>query len=228
MESILINVLIVDDHELVRLGVKRLLEDVKGIKVVGQANSGEDAIIMARKCKPNVVLLDVKMPGIGGLEATKRLLRADPSLKVIALTACHDDPYPSRILQAGASGYLTKECGIDEMIQAIQKVNLGQRYISPDIAQQMTLKSVTDSGVDSSPFDLLSERELQVMLMITSGYKVQDISEKLHLSPKTVNSYRYRLFDKLKIHNDVELTHMAMRHGLIEQAVAPEDSSDNK
>lgn len=210
----MIKVLIVDDHDLIRTGVKRLLADDQNIKVVGEANSGEAAITMARKTLPNVVLMDVRMPGIGGLEATRKLLRIDPDMKILVLTSCDEDPFPSRLLQAGAAGYLTKGCGVEEMIQAIKSVNAGQRYISPSIAQQLALKHLSDQ--ETSPFETLSERELQVMMMITGGQKVQDIAEKLCLSPKTVNSYRYRLFEKLGISSDVELTHLAMRYGLLD------------
>jgi two-component system invasion response regulator UvrY len=210
-----IKIMIVDDHDLVRTGIKRLLADEPGIKVVAEAESGETAINLARKTTPQVVLMDVKMPGIGGLEATRKLLRIDPDIKILVLTACDEDPFPSRLLQAGAAGYLTKGCGVEEMIQAIKSVNAGQRYISPTIAQQLALKHLSDGT--ASPFDVLSERELQVMIMITNGQKVQDISEKLCLSPKTVNSYRYRLFEKLNINSDVELTHLAIRHGLLDR-----------
>lgn len=214
-----IRVLIVDDHALVRSGIRRLLQDVEDIEIAGEAENGEDAIKLVRENMPDVILLDVKMPGIGGLEAIRRILRITPTVKIIAVTAFNDDPYPSRILQAGAAGYLTKECGFEEMIHAIRKVNRGQRHISPEIAEQLALKSVSDQAGEDSPFEVLSERELQVMLMITNGLKVQEISSKLHLSPKTVNSYRYRLFDKLKISNDVELTLLAIRHGLVEKPV---------
>ncbi len=213
--------MIVDDHDLVRLGIKKLLEDATGIKVVGEASSGEDAIKIARDCNPHVVLMDVKMPGIGGLEATRKLLRQDPDLKILAVTAFDEDPFPSLLLQAGAAGYLTKGAGVDEMVRAVRSVSSGQRYISPEIAQKLALKHLSDT--DRSPFELLSERELQVAIMITSGQKVNDISEKLHLSSKTVNSYRYRIFDKLKISSDVELTHLAIRYGLVEQPGMPSD-----
>ncbi len=210
----MINVLLVDDHDLVRTGIKRMLDDISGIKVVGEARTGEDAIKLGRKLKPQVVLMDVKMPGIGGFEATRKLLRSDPDIKVLIVTICNNDLYPARLLQVGASGYLTKGASMEEMVQAIRAVNSGQRYISPEIASRLALKHVNDG--DESPFEALSERELQVMLMITMGMKVQDIAEKLCLSPKTVNSYRYRIFEKLKVKNDVELTLLAIRHGLIE------------
>jgi len=154
------------------------------------------------------------MPGIGGLEACRRIIRHNPDIKVIALTVHADEPYPSRFLQAGASGYLTKGTGVNEMVKAIRQVNSGQRYISAEIAQQLALKPFKPDN--DSPFDTLSEREMQVMLMITAGDKVQHISDTLCLSPKTVNSYRYRLFDKLEIDNDVSLTHLAIRHGIID------------
>ncbi|MCP4412144.1 MAG: UvrY/SirA/GacA family response regulator transcription factor [Gammaproteobacteria bacterium] len=210
----MINILLADDHDLVRLGIKRLLADATGITVVGEVETGEDAIILAKKLVPNIILLDANMPGIGGLEACKRIIRYNPEIKVIALTVHMDEPYPSRFLQAGASGYLTKGTGVDEMVRAIRQVNAGQRYISAEVAQQLALRPF-DADRDT-PFEVLSEREMQVMLMITSGEKVQQISNKLCLSPKTVNSYRYRLFDKLSIDSDVALTHLAIRHGIID------------
>lgn len=210
----MINIVLVDDHDLVRSGIKRILDDVPGIKVVGEARSGEEAVKIARDAKPNVVLMDVKMPGIGGLEATRKLLRADPDVKIIIVTVYNNDVFPTRFIQAGALGYLTKGASMDEMIHAIRAVHSGQKYISPEIASQIALKSLTDSN--KAPFDILSERELQVLMMITKGIKVGEISEKLHLSPKTVNSYRYRIFEKLSVKNDVELTHLALRYGLVD------------
>jgi two-component system invasion response regulator UvrY len=210
----LIKVLLVDDHELVRIGIKRLLQDVQGIKVIGEASSGEDAIRLAKELIPDVALMDVQMPGIGGLEATRKMIRHNPDLKVLALTVCDDEPFPSRLLQAGAAGYITKGCDPEEMIRAIRTVHAGQRYISTVIAQQLALKRFSKD--DESPLDILSERELQIMIMVTNGQRVQDVSDKLCLSPKTVNSYRYRIFEKLGINSDVELTLLAIRFGLVE------------
>ncbi len=210
----MIRTLIVDDHNLVRHGIQSMLSGVEGIKVVGEALNGEDAVKIAREVRPDVVLMDLKMPGIGGLEATRKLLRIDPDIKVLVVTVCDDDIFPARLLQAGASGYLTKGAKKEELIQAIRAVHSGQRYISPAIAQQLAFKHLTDA--DDSPIESLSERELQVMLMIVNGLRPAEISEKLCLSPKTVNSYRYRLFDKLKVKNDVELTLLAIRHGLMD------------
>lgn len=211
----MIRVLVVDDHDLVRTGISRMLADISGLQVIGQADSGEDAIRKARELKPDVVLMDVNMPGIGGLEATRKLLRSYPDLKVIAVTICEEDPFPTRLLQAGAAGYLTKGAALEEMVQAIRMVFGGQRYISPQIAQQLALKSFQPQ-LSESPFDLLSEREIQIALMIANCQKVQSISDKLCLSPKTVNTYRYRIFEKLSITSDVELALLAVRHGMVD------------
>ncbi len=206
--------MLVDDHDLVRTGIKRILDDVSGIKVVAEARTGEEAVKLGRQLQPHVVLMDVKMPGIGGFEATRKLLRINPDMKVLIVTICNNDLYPARLLQVGAAGYLTKGATMEEMVQAIRAVHAGQRYISPEIASRLAFKHVSDS--QESPFENLSERELQVMLMITMGMKVQEIADKLCLSPKTVNSYRYRIFEKLNVKNDVELTLLAIRHGLVE------------
>lgn len=213
MEYSVIKVLVVDDHDLVRMGISRMLTDISGIKVVGDAASGEDALRLARELHPQVVLMDVKMPGIGGLEATRKLLRQDPDVRVVAVTVCDEEPFPSRLLKAGAAGYLTKGAALDEMVKAIRAVAAGQRYISPEIAQQLALKNLDDEK--GSPFELLSEREMQITMMIVNCQKVQEISDRLFLSPKTVNSYRYRIFEKLGIDSDVELTLLAVRHGLL-------------
>ncbi|MBC3301525.1 UvrY/SirA/GacA family response regulator transcription factor [Pseudomonas sp. SWRI18] len=206
--------LVVDDHDLVRTGITRMLADIDGLQVVGQAESGEESLIKARELKPDVVLMDVKMPGIGGLGATTKLLRSHPDIKVVVVTVCEEDPFPTRLLQAGAAGYLTKGAGLAEMVQAIRLVFAGQRYISPQIAQQLAIKSF--QPVSDSPFDALSEREIQIALMIVGCQKVQTISDKLCLSPKTVNTYRYRIFEKLAISSDVELTLLAVRHGMVD------------
>ena len=211
----MIRVLVVDDHDLVRTGISRMLADIDGLQVIGQADSGEAAIKKSRELKPDVVLMDIKMPGIGGLEATRKLLRSHPDIKVIAVTICEEDPFPTRLLQAGAAGYLTKGAALEEMIQAIRMVFAGQRYISPQIAQQLALKSFHPK-LNGSPFDLLSEREIQIALMISNCQKVQAISDKLCLSPKTVNTYRYRIYEKLSITSDVELALLAVRHGMVD------------
>lgn len=215
----MIRVLVVDDHELVRSGITRMLADNPDIEVIGQASSGEDAIESVRKDVPDIVLMDIRMPGIGGLEATRRILRIDDAIRVIVVTACADDPYPTRVMQAGATAYITKGADIKEMVRAIRMAHTGQRYISPEIAQKMALKQLGGDGKEDggeSLFDRLSEREMQIAMMVVDCQKVQDISDKLCLSPKTVNSYRYRIFEKLEISSDVELALMAVRLGLLD------------
>ena len=208
-----IKVLVVDDHQLVRTGNSRLLEDFDDLEIVGQAESGEQAITLVRELSPDVILMDVQMPGMGGLEATRRCLRINPDLKVIAVTVYEEEPFPSQLLQLGAAGYLTKRADVNEMAHAIRTVMTNKRYITAEIAQQLALRPFGDS--ESSPFESLTGREMQITLLVINGRRVSEISETLILSPKTVNSYRYRIFDKLGIRNDVELTNLAVKHGLV-------------
>lgn len=211
----MIGVLLVDDHKLVRTGLKLILDETPDIRVVGEASTGEEALERARALKPQVILMDVSMPGIGGLEATRKLAMGLPDARVIVVSVHTAEPYPMRLLEAGASGYLTKDCAGDEIVTAIRRVHAGERYISAEIARQLALQAV--SREPGSPFDQLSSREMQVMIMATGGHSVQDISDKLHLSPKTVSTYRSRLFQKLGVSNDVELTRLALRYGVIEE-----------
>lgn len=216
----LIKLLIVDDHLLVRTGIKHLLEEVAGFKVVGEASTGEEAIALSRQLSPDVVLMDITMPGIGGLEATRKLQRFNPDIKIVVITARDDLFFPERLLQAGALGYLTKGAPINEIIRAIKMVHVGQRYIASELATQLAVKQINKT--DGSPFDELSERELQIAIMVVKGTQVSVIAQQLCLSPKTVNSYRYRTFNKLGIKSDVELTHFAMQYGLLEKNIQTE------
>jgi two-component system invasion response regulator UvrY len=208
-----IRVMLVDDHDLIRYGLRRLLEDQSGIEVVDEACSGEEALDKVRKVKPDVVLMDINMPGIGGFEATSRLNKTGAECRVIVLTVHSEGPLPKRILEAGAVGYLTKGCPVEEMVEAIQRVNAGQRYIAPSIAQQLALSMLPG---ESSLLDALSQRELQVLIMISQGMRTNAISDKLALSPKTVSTYRKRLHEKLDVSNDVEMMHLAIKHGLLD------------
>lgn len=212
----MIKVLLADDHKLIRTGLRHIFENVSGIDVVAEASSGEEVLEYIRHNELDVVLMDLQMPGMGGLEATRKIVKQNPQIKVIVLTVCDDDIFPVRLLKSGASGYLTKGCETEELTSAIKQVVTGKRYLSPALAQQLALKRFDGSDEDASPFESLSERELQVMLMITKGLKVPYIAEKLHLSTKTVNTYRYRIFEKLKIKSDVELTHLALRYNVID------------
>ena len=209
----MVEIIVIDDHDLVRFGLVRLLADVAGIRVVADGNSGQRAVDLAKEHEPDVMLMDLRMPGMDGIEATKKIQRLFPEIKIIAVTACDDDPFPARLLQAGASGYLTKGASTDEMIQAIKTVMAGKKYLTPTIAQKLALQSL---GVSDNPFNDLSDREMQIATMICSCKKVQAISDTLCLSPKTVNTYRYRVFEKLSVTSDVELTHLAIRYGLLE------------
>ena len=195
----MIKVLIVDDHPLVRMGIRRLLEDLPDMQVIAEADSGEAALSLVKTKKPDVVLLDIKMPGIDGWEVTRRLKKSNPHIKIIAITAMTTDPLPMRILQLGAMAYLTKGSSIEEMATAIRKVAKGEKYLSAEVAQKMAINSL-DANQEAL-FDVLSKREMQVMLMITQGMDVQDICDRLFLSSKTVNGYRYRIFEKLGIKN---------------------------
>jgi len=193
-----------------------MLADIEGYQVVGDAKSGEEAVTKARTLLPDVVLMDVKMPGMGGLEATKELLTVNPSIKIIAVTACDDDLYPTRLMQAGAVGYVTKGAEFSEITNAINKVIRGDLYMSNSIAQQLALRNFSGHSSQESPFEKLSQRELQTAMLIANGQKVNDIANTFCVSPKTVNSYRYRIFEKLDINSDVELTLLAVKHNLLD------------
>ncbi len=210
----MIRVLVVDDHDLVRMGISRMLADSPDIEVVGEADSGDMAIKMARKLQPDVVLLDVNMPNIGGLEATKRLIQLDMGIKVLAVSSLSAQPYPSMLIKAGVNGYITKGTALDEMIIAIKKVNQGGRYFSQDVAEQLAEVLLSDNA--NSPFDLLSDREKQVAMMVVNCQSPQQIADQLFVSVKTVNTYRYRIYEKVGVDSDVKLTHLAIRHGLIQ------------
>ncbi len=204
--------MLVDDHDLIRYGLRRLLEDQIGIEVIEEANSGELALEKVRKVSPDVILMDINMPGIGGFEATSRLTKSHPECRVIVLTVHGDGPFPKRLLEAGAVGYLTKGCPVEEMVEAIKKVHSGKRYIAPSIAQELALSMLPG---DENILDILSQREIQVLIMISQGLRTVNISEQLSLSPKTISTYRKRLYEKLDVTNDVELMHLAIKYGLL-------------
>ncbi len=208
-----ISILVVDDQHLVRAALARMLEDMDGFHIAGEADSGEEAIDLVKALKPDVVLMDVRMPGIGGIGATKSIVRSAPETKVLAVTGCGENPFPQRLLDGGASGFITKDADIDEMVEAIRAVASGKRYISKQVAQEMAMDNL--NGGTDSPFDKLSERELQTSLMVIEGIKTTEIADKLNVSYKTVNTYRYRVFNKLKINSDMELAMLAVKHGVI-------------
>ena len=212
----MISVLLTDDHALVRSGIRRLLEDSGRVEIVGEAESGEEGVRLAQALEPDVILMDVSMPGIGGVEACRRILQRRPEQKIIVLTIHNEQTFPKRMLEIGARGYLTKECGVDEMLNAIDQVHRGGAYIAPSIAQQLALSLLP--GNEANPIDRLSRREFQVMLMISHGLTNAEISDKLCLSPKTVSTYRLRLLEKLGAQNEVDLIKIAVEQGMVEFA----------
>ncbi len=209
-----IKVLVVDDHDLVRMGIARMLDDDAQIEVIAEADNGDAAVQLARQHRPDVVLLDVNMPNVGGVEATRRIKQIDQNIKVLAVSSLSAQPYPSMLLKAGVNGYITKGTPLDEMIRAIKKVHGGGKYFSHDVAEQLADTVLGEQA--ESPFDALSEREKQVAMMVVNCQSAQEIADQLFVSVKTVNTYRYRIFEKLGVNSDVKLTHLAIRHGLIE------------
>ncbi|MCW4153375.1 response regulator [Halomonas sp. 18H] len=209
----MIRVLIADDHHLVRTSIAHLLNEEPDMGVVGEAADGEEAVQQTRQLKPDVILMDIRMPGISGLEATRKIHRLTTDVRILVLTAFVEETFAQRLLEAGAHGFISKGSQHDEMVQAIRSIFNGKRYISPEIAQRLVLFRIDDN---ENPFDQLSQRELQVAMMIVNCRKVADIADHMFLSPKTVNTYRYRIFEKLGVNSDVELTHMGLRYGLVD------------
>lgn len=208
-------VLVVDDHDLIRMGICKLLAEVPGITVIGQAASGEEAIIRVRELSPDIVFMDVRMPGMGGLEATERILSLYPSTRVIVVSAFNDDFYPASLLKAGACGYITKKADSDQIKAAVETALGGGVYVNPELAQMMVANGMK-SGGKTSPLSRLSQRELQIAALITSGIRARDVAKTLFVSPKTINTYKYRIYEKLGVSNDVELTLAAVKYGLVD------------
>jgi len=216
LSELAIRVMIVDDHDLVRHGFKSLLGASKDIDVIATASSGEEAIRLCREHEGgiDIILMDVSMPGIGGIEATHRISKNWPQIGIIIVTVHNDGPLPKQLLNGGAKGYLTKGNGVEEMITAIRDVHAGKHYIAKEIAQQLAL-SVLPGEVN--PLDQLSMRETQVLMMIARGTRTQEISRILNLSPKTISTYRARLYEKLNVSSDIEMLHLAMKYGVFDE-----------
>lgn len=223
-----ISILIVDDHELIREGIARLLNDAQDIVIVGQLSTGEEVLEYLAGARsntmyshgsaictsssyqvPDIILLDARMPGLGGVETTRAILKQSPDCKILAMSSVASGIIPAQMLRSGARGFITKNISVEELLKAARTVGAGGNYVTPSLATRL---AVDPFGEESGGlFDKLSRRELQISHMLTEGKKVSQISTYLDLSPKTVYSYRYRIFDKLGIRSDVELTLLAVK-----------------
>jgi len=208
----MIRLMIVDDHELLRLGLRQIFSEYHDVEVVAEAGEGEAAVRLCREVKPDVVILDISLPGLSGFELTRRLKMGKPAVTVLALSVHDSSPYPQRMMEAGASGYVTKGCSVSELLQAVRTVAKGGRHIGAAIAQKMILNNM--DGQNRTPFDNLSSREMEVLVLLAEGRRLAEIADAMHLSPKTVATYKYRIFEKLETRNDVEVTRLAMRYGI--------------
>lgn len=210
-----IRVFLLDDHALVRSGLRLMLSAETDIEVIGEADSGEAALPMIRKLKPDVVLCDLHLPGISGLEVTERIVKGDYGSKVVVVSVLEDGPIPKRLIEAGASGYVGKGGDAIELLRAVREVARGKRYLANGIAQHLALAGM---GGDATPFDLLSPRELEVAMLLVQGFRQEDIAKRLNLSAKTVNTHKARLFEKLGIQDSIALARLASQYGLSDPA----------
>lgn len=208
-----INVMLVDDHMVVRFGFKMLLDATPDIRVIAEADSGEAAYQQFVACKPDVTVMDISMAGTTGVEATRRILARDKSARVLALSSHEDPSYVRFMLKAGALGYLSKRTAPDELILAIRQVAAGRMYLDANLSQRIALQ---DFSGDKNPVEILTEREFGVFVELAKGASVNQIAERLNLSPRTVGTHLYNVKQKLGVGNQAELTLIAVRHGLIE------------
>ena len=212
-----IRIFLVDDHALVRAGMRMILSGETDIEVVGEAGSGELALPLIRKLKPDVVLCDLHLPGLSGLEVTERIVKGDYGAKVIVVSVLEDGPLPKRLIEAGAAGYVGKGGDAAELLHAVRDVACGKRYLANSIAQNMALY-----GIDrhDSPFEALSPRELEVAMLLLQGLRQEDVARRLSLSPKTINTHKARLFEKLRVDDNIALARLAGQYGVSDPAHA--------
>jgi len=212
-----IRVLIVDDHTILRQGVKALLDNQEGIQVVGEAPDGREALKITDEVKPDVILMDIAMPGLNGLEATRRIKNKHPQIKILVLTMYTNEEYISQILKAGADGYLVKETAYDDLVSAIKAVQSGEAFMSPSISKKVIKTYIQQSQrSEERAEDLLSSREREVLQLIAEGNSSKKIAELLFISPKTVENHRTHIMDKLNIHNRTGLIKYAIRKGIVD------------
>lgn len=208
-----IKILLVDDHAVVRMGFKMLIEAEADIKVIGEAESGEVAVKLSQELKPDIIVMDITMPGIGGLEAIDRIMAKDKNTKILVLSAHEDSVHPKRVLNAGVMGYLTKRSAAEELIKAIKSIHQGKRYLEPNIAQQM---AITQLSGETNPVEILSDREFEVFMALAKGKSTNEIADTLCLSPRTVGTHLYNIKQKLNANNSAEIALVAIRCGLID------------
>jgi two-component system invasion response regulator UvrY len=210
-----IRVFLLDDHALVRTGMRMMLSAETDIEVVGEADNGETALPMIRRLKPDVVLCDLHLPGISGLEVTERIVKGDYGSRVVVVSVLEDGPIPRRLIEAGASGYVGKGGDAAELLRAVREVARGKRYLANGIAQHLALAGL---GGEATPFDGLSPRELEVAMLLVQGLRQEDIAKRLSLSAKTVNTHKARLFEKLGIQDSIALARLSSQYGLSDPA----------
>ena len=207
-----ISVILADDHAVVRMGFRLLLQDTKDITVAGEAESGEEVLKLLNTLAADVIVMDLSMPGIGGLETISRIVSKNKPPKILILSAHEDAIHPKRSLKAGANGYLSKRGAAEELIKAIRQIHSGNMYIEPSIAQKVAMSQM---GGETSPVDVLSEREFDVFMALANGETVNQIAETLHLSPRTVGTHLYNIKQKLNASNQTELALIAIKSGLM-------------
>lgn len=208
----MLRIAIVDDHALFRAGIRAILSEHPDIDIVAEGENGEDALRIARELEPQLLLLDVDMPGISGLEVTRRIVDAKLRVRVLVLTMHTEAPFPQRLLDSGALGYLGKGCSADELLLAIRRVAQGRRYLQADIAQDMVLDTSRDKP---SPFEQLTKRELDVCIAVVNGEKSRNLAKLVGLSEKTISTYKLRLMEKLGVSGVADLTKLAITYGLL-------------
>jgi len=210
----MIKILIADDHQLVREGIKRILAEDEELQVIAEAADGQEAVDMIEKHKPDIVLMDITMPGMDGMEATRRLVKEiDTSVRIIILTMHTDEHYAARLMRMGATGYVIKDVAPAELIEAIRTVHQGRRFVSTPLRDTLALRFI--EGLENEPIELLTDREFQVLSRLATGATNREIADELEVSVKTIDAHRLNLLGKLRLRNNAELAKFAMQKGIL-------------